>query len=125
MGSLVYPCWSSLVYIGCLPLENTQATSLYDLSDESFDNRLFFCMAISPAGQAISDFDSIPELLTALRDAIKAHKSLYIWGEFFTEPAEHPEPPSDSPSPVPRPDAGVSILHPRQQSTRAAQSRDS
>jgi len=61
-------------------LENTQATSLYDPSDESFENRLFCCLAISPAGRAISEFDSIPELLTALRDAIKAHKSLYIQG---------------------------------------------
>jgi len=35
-------------------------------------------LAISPAGEAISKFDSIEKLLTALRDAIKAHKSLYI-----------------------------------------------
>ncbi|MCJ1251832.1 hypothetical protein MMC30_009070 [Trapelia coarctata] len=61
-------------------LENTEATSLYDPSDGSFENRLFCCLAISPAGRAISEFDSILELLTALRDAIKAHKSLYIQG---------------------------------------------
>jgi hypothetical protein len=61
-------------------LKNTQVTSLYDPSDGSFENRLFCCLVISPAGRAISEFDSIPELLTALRDAIKAHKSLYIQG---------------------------------------------
>jgi hypothetical protein len=58
----------------------TQTTSLYDSNDGSFENRLFCCLAISPAGRAISEFDSIPELLTALRDTIKAHKSLYIQG---------------------------------------------
>ena len=55
--------------------EDTQATSL---CDESFDNRVFGCLVIWPAGRAIKDFHSIPELLTALRDAIKAHKSLYL-----------------------------------------------
>ena len=64
-------------------LENTQATSLYDSSDESFENRLFCCLAISPAGRAISRFESIPELLATLRDAIKAHRSLYIQGEIL------------------------------------------
>ncbi|KAL9124765.1 MAG: hypothetical protein Q9217_005935 [Psora testacea] len=59
-------------------LENTQAISLYAPSDGPFDNRLLCCLVISPAGQAISKFDSISELLTALRDAIKAHRSLYI-----------------------------------------------
>ncbi|MCJ1387127.1 hypothetical protein MMC17_010256 [Xylographa soralifera] len=49
-----------------------------DTHDESFDNRVFGCLVIWPAGRAIKDFHSIPELLTALRDAIKAHKSLYL-----------------------------------------------
>ena len=64
-------------------LENTQVTSLYDPSDGSFDNRLFCCLVISPAGRAISKFDSIEELVAALRDAIKAHKSLYIQGKIL------------------------------------------
>ncbi len=53
---------------------------MYASNDGSFENRLFCCLAISPAGEAISKFDSIEELLTALRDAIKGHKSLYIQG---------------------------------------------
>lgn len=61
-------------------LENTEVTSLYDSSDGSFENHLFCCLAISSAGWAISEFDLISELLTALHDAIKAHKSLYIQG---------------------------------------------
>lgn len=62
-------------------LEDTQAISLYASSDGPFDNRLLFCLVISPAGQALSKFESVSELLTALRDAIKAHRSLYIQGK--------------------------------------------
>ncbi|KAL2047792.1 hypothetical protein ABVK25_011342 [Lepraria finkii] len=61
-------------------VENTQGISLYARSDAPFDNRLLNCLVISPAGEAIGKFDSIPTLLTALRDAIKAHRSLYIQG---------------------------------------------
>ncbi len=61
-------------------LENTQATSLYDSSDGSFENCLFCCLTISLAEWAISEFNLISELLTALCGAIKAHKSLYIQG---------------------------------------------
>jgi len=38
---------------------------------------------ISPAGRALRDFRSIPELLKALRDAVKAHKSLYMEGKIL------------------------------------------
>ncbi len=62
-------------------LEDTQAISLYASSDGPFDNRLLSCLVISPAGQALSKFDSVSELMTALRDAIKAHRSLYIQGK--------------------------------------------
>ena len=64
-------------------LESTQASSFYDLGDGSFKQRLFGCLAISPAGQTISKFDSIPQLLMALRDAIKAHRSLYFDGNIL------------------------------------------
>ena len=60
--------------------ENTQTTSLYSSGNGSFENRLFCCLVISPAGRAINKYGSITELLTALCDAIKAHKSLYIQG---------------------------------------------
>ena len=60
-----------------------QTTSLYYSNDGSFENRLFCCLAISPAGRAISRFELIPELLTTLRDAIKAHRSLYIQGNIL------------------------------------------
>ncbi|KAL2057847.1 hypothetical protein ABVK25_001464 [Lepraria finkii] len=52
-------------------------TSLYTHDESSFDNRIFRCLVISPAGRATRNFRSITELLEALRDAIKAHRSLY------------------------------------------------
>ncbi|MCJ1425542.1 hypothetical protein MMC29_003442 [Sticta canariensis] len=61
----------------------SQTTSLYTHDDSSFDNRIFGCLVISPAGRAIRDFRSIPELLEALRDAIKAHRSLYTKGKIL------------------------------------------
>ncbi len=62
---------------------NSQTTSLYTHDDSSFDNRIFCCLVISPAGRALRDFRSIPELLKALRDAVKAHKSLYMKGKIL------------------------------------------
>lgn len=62
---------------------NSQTTSLYTHDDSSFDNRIFGCLVISPAGRTIRDFRSISELLEALRDAIKAHRSLYTDGKIL------------------------------------------
>jgi len=59
---------------------HSQTTSLYTHDDSSFDNRVFSCLVISPGGRAIRDFRSIRELLEALHDAIKAHRSLYMNG---------------------------------------------
>ena len=62
---------------------NRQTTSLYTHDDSSFDNRIFRCLVISPAGRALRNYRSIRELLEALRDAIKAHKSLYTKGKIL------------------------------------------
>ena len=62
---------------------NSQTTSLYTHDDSSFDNRIFRCLVISPAGRALRDFQSKLELLEALRDAIKAHRSLYTKGKIL------------------------------------------
>ena len=67
------------------------AVSLCESDNGKYSNRIFGCLAIAPAGQALSEFtqrpqspDSVPsairELLTALRDSIKAHRSLYLKG---------------------------------------------
>ena len=58
-------------------MEHSQMTSLYTHDESSFDNRIFRYVVISPAGRTIRDFRSIRELLEAIRDAIKAHRSLY------------------------------------------------
>ncbi|KAL9121789.1 MAG: hypothetical protein Q9187_001654 [Circinaria calcarea] len=64
-------------------VEEAQPTSLFAESDGPFDNRILRCLVISPAGRAISQFKTITELLEALRDAIKAHRSLYIDGHIL------------------------------------------
>jgi hypothetical protein len=59
-------------------VEKTQGTSLFTPCENSYDNRIFLCLAISPAGRAIHRYEKKLELLGALCDAVKAHKSLYI-----------------------------------------------
>ena len=53
------------------------------MSGPTFSNRIISCIVISPAGRALCDFQLKLELLKALRDAIKAHKSLYIRGKIL------------------------------------------
>ncbi|OJD18450.1 hypothetical protein AJ78_01506 [Emergomyces pasteurianus Ep9510] len=65
-------------------VEETQKASLYATEEEEpFENRVLRCLTISPAGRAIHKFDSPKELLLALRDAIRAHRSLYINGKIL------------------------------------------
>ncbi|EFY85111.1 serine/threonine-protein kinase Sgk2 [Metarhizium acridum CQMa 102] len=47
---------------------------------ELYENRILCCLVISPPGRVVSDFDSVQELLEALCDAIRAHRSLYLKG---------------------------------------------
>ena len=61
-------------------VEEAQGTSLLIPNSDTYDNRIFSCLIISPAGRAIHNFESPLELLEALRDAIKAHRSLYLKG---------------------------------------------
>lgn len=48
-----------------------------------FDNRVLRVLVISPAGRTINRFQSIPELLKGLRDAIEAHRSLLTAGKIL------------------------------------------
>ena len=64
-------------------LKPDSLASLYEPSPDMYDNRQFGCLAISPAGRALDDFTTLSELLTALRDAIKAHRSLYLVGKIL------------------------------------------
>ncbi|KAL9122921.1 MAG: hypothetical protein Q9187_000533 [Circinaria calcarea] len=51
--------------------------------NESFDNRVFSCLVISPPGRAINGFKSVKEFLKACRDFVKAHRSLYEDGRIL------------------------------------------
>ncbi|KAH8713512.1 hypothetical protein HC256_006658 [Beauveria bassiana] len=51
--------------------------------EDPYENRILSCIVISPAGRVISDFSTIRELLEALRDAIRAHRSLYLQGRIL------------------------------------------
>ncbi|KAL7963196.1 serine/threonine-protein kinase Sgk2 [Trichoderma compactum] len=57
--------------------------SLYTSSNELWENRIYSCLVVSPAGRVISDFRTIKELLESMQDAIKAHQSLYITGNIL------------------------------------------
>jgi hypothetical protein len=56
--------------------EEEEAANEVDVQTGPYENRLFSCQVISPAGRTIREFSSVKELLTALCDAIKAHRSL-------------------------------------------------
>jgi hypothetical protein len=54
--------------------------SLYTPGEDLWENRIYSCLVVSPAGRVISEFRTIKELLESGRDAIKAHRSLYVKG---------------------------------------------
>ncbi|KAI9770216.1 MAG: hypothetical protein M1839_003244 [Geoglossum umbratile] len=67
-------------------VEEAKSTSLLrprNMEDESFDNRIFCCLVVSPPGRAINEFGSVEELLEMFRDAIKGHRSLYQDGKIL------------------------------------------
>lgn len=65
-------------------VEKTKPSSLMPRpNNESYDNRIFCCLVISPPGRAIDRFKSIGEFLEACRDAIKGHRSLYQDGKIL------------------------------------------
>lgn len=43
-----------------------------------YRNRVLNCLAISPAGRPLQKFESVLEVLQAFRDAIRAHRSLFL-----------------------------------------------
>ncbi|KAG5985582.1 hypothetical protein E4U52_001176, partial [Claviceps spartinae] len=65
-----------------LSIGNTKP-SLYTPGEDLWENRIYSCLVVSPAGRVISEFRTIKELLEAERDAIKAHQSLYVKGKIL------------------------------------------
>ncbi|OJD25733.1 hypothetical protein ACJ73_02890, partial [Blastomyces percursus] len=65
-------------------IQSAHKPSLFDRNgEELYDNRVLRCLVISPAGRPIHRYESPLELLKALRDAIKAHRSLYLDGNIL------------------------------------------
>ncbi|ODA83773.1 hypothetical protein RJ55_02289 [Drechmeria coniospora] len=57
--------------------------SLNNRDMDLWENRIFSCLIVSPAGRIISDFKTTRELLESMQDAIKAHQSLYVTGNIL------------------------------------------
>ncbi|KAI0431092.1 serine/threonine-protein kinase Sgk2 [Xylaria sp. FL1042] len=57
--------------------------SLYASGEDLWENRIYSCLVVSPAGRVISEFKTIKELLESMRDGIKAHQSLYVTGNIL------------------------------------------
>ena len=57
--------------------------SLYTPGEDLCENRIYSCLVVSPAGRVISDFKTTKELLESMRDAIRAHQSLYMTGNIL------------------------------------------
>ncbi|EDN09008.1 predicted protein [Histoplasma mississippiense (nom. inval.)] len=65
-------------------IQSAHKPSLFDRNgEELYDNRVLRCLVISPPGRLIYRYESPLELLKALRDAIKAHRSLYLDGNIL------------------------------------------
>ncbi|KAK2603987.1 hypothetical protein QQS21_003823 [Conoideocrella luteorostrata] len=65
------------------PSTSKAKLSLYTPSEDLWENRIYSCLVVTPAGRVISEFRTIRELLESLRDAIKAHQSLYETGNIL------------------------------------------
>lgn len=65
------------------PRSNKAKPNLYTSSEDLWDNRIYSCLVVSPAGRVINEFSAIKELLESMRDGIKAHRSLYVTGNLL------------------------------------------
>ena len=64
-------------------VQDPEGTSLVATDPPPYANRILRVLAISPTGRSISKFESIPELIEGLRDAIKVHRSLFMDGQIL------------------------------------------
>ena len=60
-----------------------ETDSLAGCDSETYGNRVHFCLVSLPARRPLHAYRSIRELLEALRDAIKGHKSLLEDGKIL------------------------------------------
>ncbi|CAM6004313.1 unnamed protein product [Sphagnum balticum] len=64
-------------------IQEADPDSLAGSESETFGNRIHCCLVVSPAGRPLSSYRSVRELLEALRDAIKGHRSLLEDGKIL------------------------------------------
>ncbi|CZS92412.1 uncharacterized protein RAG0_02864 [Rhynchosporium agropyri] len=64
-------------------MQEAEAASLTDCESETYGNRIHYCLVTSPAGRPLREHQSVKELLEALRDAIRGHKSLLEDGKIL------------------------------------------
>ncbi|TRX91385.1 hypothetical protein FHL15_007807 [Xylaria flabelliformis] len=57
--------------------QSSEQMSLPDGTVEKWENKVYYCVVVPPAGRFIRDFKSIKELLGSMRDAVEAHQSLF------------------------------------------------
>jgi len=64
-------------------IQETEADSLAGCESETYGNRIHCCLVTSPAGRPLHSYQSVTELLEALRDAIVGDKSLLEDGKML------------------------------------------
>jgi len=66
-------------------IQEAEPVSLANCESETYGNQIHCCLVVSPAGRPLHAYRLVGELLEALRDAIRGHKSLLRMGRFFIE----------------------------------------
>ena len=64
-------------------IQEPELDSLAGCESETYGNRIHCCLVVSPAGRPLHAYRSTRELLEALRDAIRGHKSLLEDGKIL------------------------------------------
>ncbi|KAL5354469.1 hypothetical protein ACLOAV_000558 [Pseudogymnoascus australis] len=64
-------------------IQEPEPDSLAGCESETYGNRIHCCLVVSPAGRPLHAYRSTKELLEALRDAVRGHKSLLEDGKIL------------------------------------------
>ena len=64
-------------------IQESEPDSLAGCGSETYGNRIHCCLVVSPAGRPLHAYRSTKELLEALRDAVRGHKSLLEDGKIL------------------------------------------
>ncbi|OBT82162.1 hypothetical protein VE02_10023 [Pseudogymnoascus sp. 03VT05] len=64
-------------------IQEPEPDSLAGCGSETYGNRIHCCLVVSPAGRPLHAYRSTKELLEALRDAVRGHKSLLVDGKIL------------------------------------------